>query len=175
MAIGQSGRINTRSTQQVAHTWTERFVVNTRSVNGSKLIAVINEFWRLGTIFTITHLDHLTPLGTGTGTVTVSGASQTGSTLVTTGWGGSTPYLRAGDIIKVAGVLYVLEITADATSGSLGINPPIFTGGSPSNGAAVTYTGVTLDANIVSPPDLPKTTGASADYGDITVTFAEAL
>lgn len=72
----QSGRVNIRSLQQSGHTWTERYLVNTRSVNGRALLAAVNNFWRNGTVFTITHMDHLTPLGAGGGTPLINGPTQ---------------------------------------------------------------------------------------------------
>lgn len=72
----QSGRVNIRSLQQSGHTWTERYLVNVRSVNGRALLAAVNNFWRNGTVFTITHMDHLTPLGAGGGTPLVNQPPQ---------------------------------------------------------------------------------------------------
>lgn len=72
----QSGRVNIRSLQQSGHTWTERYLVNVRSVNGRALLAAVNNFWRNGTVFTITHMDHLTPLGVGGGTPLVNQPTQ---------------------------------------------------------------------------------------------------
>jgi hypothetical protein len=63
----QSGRVNLRATQQIGRTWTERYLVNVRSVNGRALLAFVDNVWRNGTTFTIDHRDHLTPLGAGGG------------------------------------------------------------------------------------------------------------
>jgi len=356
----QSGRVNIRTTQQIGRTWTEHYLVNVRSVNGRALLATIDNYWRNGTIFTIDHRDHITPLGAGggsplvnsnqlmtepqnfgawsplgtpvltagqadpvggtaaylinddsaaafeylrspiitytgnaekavafyekqgtqanswvrlndttagvqrhqilitwtagepsmattsgsgtlfpveavagfagwyrlsftangviaannnavelgpgglsaaadTGTVyafgvntwnspypiayrsTAGAASQTGSNLVVDGATASVSnWLRAGDIIDIAGVNGAREVTADTASVANGhvqipINPPIFTGGSPADNAAVTITGVTLTACILEPPTLPSTSGTSSDYGEVSCRFSEVL
>lgn len=68
IAKAQSGRVNIRSTQQIGRTWMEKYLVNVRSVNGRALLATVTNYWRNGTIFSIDHRDHLTPLGAGGGT-----------------------------------------------------------------------------------------------------------
>jgi hypothetical protein len=349
----QSGRVNLRATQQIGRTWTERYLVNVRSVNGRALLAFVDNVWRNGTTFTIDHRDHITPLGTGggsplinqptqlvvdpenfgnwpawTGTVTkTSGQSDeygttaaylldadvageairsaaipyagngtkgfamslragtsvrtelnfydntaaasrfsvraawsagvptvtslggsgtiyavesrgggwyriplaidnivaantnyclfypagfltgttyafganawnstvpagyigpshltaTGSTLYIDGATASVAtWLRAGDIIGVGGLSPVYEVTADTASLAGGyvplpVNPPIFTGGAPSDNAVVTITGVMLTACILEPPTYPTTSGPSADYGEMSIKFSESL
>jgi hypothetical protein len=59
-----------------------------------------------------------TPLGTVSGTPLVNGASQTGTTLVTNGWGASETVLMAGDYFEVNGELKVA--TADVVSDGAG-------------------------------------------------------
>lgn len=349
----QSGRVNIRATQQAGRTWTERFLLNTRSVNGRALLAAVDDYWRNGTIFTISHMDHLTPLGAGGGTPlvnqptqlvsapedfttwTVGGTGVTrtagqldpyggtaaylltptaaydriysaisytgdgtksvgawlragsstlsaiiaedgtaglerhrvevtwtagvpslatgggGGTLFSTeswgngwyritpsansivaaninrfairpdqsggtatvyafganAWNSATPagyigpshpaatgtrlycdgatasvsnWLRAGDIVSVAGLSSTYHTTTDMSSQTGGyavipVSPPIFTGGAPSDNAAVTITGVTLNAVILEPPEYPRTDGTSYDWGTMTVKFSEAL
>ena len=102
--------------------------------------------------------------GTYTGTPTVTGAGQTGSTLVTGGWGASlATLLNVGDVFTIAGVNavnpeslestgslrnFVVTATASSSAGgasSISIFPAITTSGayqtvdaSPANGAAIT-------------------------------------
>lgn len=354
IAKAQSGRVNIRSTQQVGRTWTEHYLINVRTVAGRAMLAAVDNFYRNGTIFTIDHRDHLTPMGAGGGSPlvntptqlvtdpenfgawTVNGilgrtagqADPLGGTLAylldsntpntndgvieivaftgdatkaigwymragssvlsrvqlydvtvgtprhtvlvtwtagvpslstaagagtrfavitgTGGWyrlainatgviaantnkiqidpdangGGGTVYafganawntstpgpysgpsqvattgsnlyvdgvsasisnwLRAGDILQVAGIAPVYEVTADAATdannmATIPINPPIFTGGSPADNAAVTITGVTISACILEPPSYPSTSGIGADYGELIVHFSESL
>jgi hypothetical protein len=59
-----------------------------------------------------------TPLGTGSGTPVVNGASQVGSSLVTDGWGNSETVLMAGDYFTVNGEMKM--VTEDVTSDSSG-------------------------------------------------------
>jgi len=87
-------------------------------------------------------------------------------------------YLLAGDIFKIANVDNIFEVVSDVSvaaggTATIAINPPIYPGGSPSNNAALTITGVKLNAYIVEPPDLPETD--ASDYGYVTVTFGEAV
>lgn len=349
-----SGRVNVRGIQQIGRTWTERFLINVRSVDGRALLAVIQNYWRNGTIFTITHMDHLTPLGVGGGTPLINASPQlvvntenfgawtiTGTVARTSGqsdplggtaaylldsnagaaddiretitftgdatkafsvymragtstksaffiidttaavtrhlvdanwsagvptlatvsgsgtlysvadvgngwyrlmvtaagivaantnkfgiypdrsgglgtvyvfganaWNSLTPssyvgtsqttaaigdslyidgvtssvsnWLRAGDILSIAGLNAVREASETVNSEAnnfvrIPINPPIFSGGQPSDNAAVTITGVTLSAVILDSPNLPNTSAGSADYGTIEVSFSEAL
>lgn len=82
------------------------------------------------------------PRGVATGTPVVSGAGQTGTSLVTSGWTNSvTGILKTGDFIGVNGELKML--TADASSNGSGVatlnfEPPLRA--SPANGAAITVT-----------------------------------
>lgn len=89
-------------------------------------------------------------------------------------------WLRAGDLVSVAGLLPAYEVTANVNSeaggyASIPVNPPIFTGGAPTDNAAVTITGVTMSACILEPPTFPSTSGSSADYGELVVKFSESL
>jgi hypothetical protein len=347
----QSGRVNIRSTQQIGRTWSERFLLNTRNVTDRGLLATVNKFWRNGTIFTITHMDHLTPLGalggsplvnaspqlvtdpenfgawTATTTTRTSGqtdplggtaaylltptggasslileavtftadatkaaacylkagtATQSGLEISKVGtirhrakatwtagvpaltddggsgalyavadegngwyrimmsaagvvaadanriviypdltgsngtvyafgvnsWNSTTPsayvgpsnpisptgnalyvdgatasvsnWLRAGDILSVAGVKSIYEASADVSSEVNGyaripITPSMFAGGGQTDNAAVTLTGVTLQAVILEPPTFPTTSGTSMDYGELHCRFSESL
>jgi len=108
-------------------------------------------------------------------------AGTTGSSLYLNGGTASvTNWLRAGDILSLAGIAPVYEVAADVSTQANGyvvvpINPPIFTGGGPADNAAVLITGVTLTACILEPPTLPSTSGTSADYGELVVRFSESL
>lgn len=107
--------------------------------------------------------------------------TATGSTLYIDGATASVSnWLRAGDIVSVAGLSPVYEVTADTASLAGGyvplpVNPPIFVGAAPSDNALVTITGVTLTACILEPPTYPTTSGPSVDYGEVSVHFSESL
>lgn len=83
---------------------------------------------------------HTTPLGIGTGTPVISGAGQTGFSLVTAGWtAGQTGILKAGDYIQI-GTYNLHVVLKDANSDGSGnatfdIWPRIRT--SPANGSAI--------------------------------------
>ena len=108
----------------------------------------------------------------------VNGASQAGTSLITDGWAGTNPILRAGDIISVAGLAMVFDVTADVNrsgvNATIPINPPIFAGNSPANNAAVTITGVKLTAVIADPPNFPRIRKSQHVVG-MTVRFREVL
>jgi hypothetical protein len=126
----QSGRVNLRATQQIGRTWTERYLVNVRSVNGRALLAFIDDVWRNGTTFTIDHRDHLTPLGTGGGSPLVNAAPQ----LVTDPenfalWTAeNTPILTSGQADPSGGTLAYLHNDDSAVNAERIIETVTFTG-----------------------------------------------
>lgn len=138
-------------------------------------LTTIQAAYKAGTIWDIQHLFYLTKNGGGSGSPTVSGSNQVGSTLVTTGWSGSQPYLKAGDIILVAGMAFVLELTADSSGGILTVFPPIPPGQSPASGAAITHASVKFRARIALPPEIPMSLPANGYIAGIRLTFREAL
>ena len=84
--------------------------------------------------------DAKTPLGVGTGSPLVKGASQTGTTLLTDGWTADQAIImQAGDYFEVASRLYMV-ITNAASDGSgdatLQISPQLRE--SPTNNAVIT-------------------------------------
>lgn len=175
VSIGPTGRVQSRDIAQQGRWWSEDYGplrVSDAAVRG--WLAQIRAGWALGTVWDIGHYSYLTKNGGGTGSPTVSGGGQTGSTLVTTGWGGSDPRLRAGDIIRVAGMNYVLEITADTSSGSLPIFPPIPAGDSPANGASIIHQGVPFRVVIAEPPNIPLSLPANGFLAGVRLTFREA-
>ena len=109
----------------------------------------------------------------------VNGASQTGSSLVTSGWASGASSLKKGDIFTIAGVnmvnplsyvstgrLQQFAVTADIsdTTGAMtiGITPSIITSGalqtvdaSPANGAAITVWAATPAGGTLSTTSSP--------------------
>lgn len=176
---GQSGRGQHRSTMQMGRSWLEVYpAFKMDGIDGRALLAFINDSWMNGTPFTLEHYSYRTPNGGGTGTVLVNGGSQTGTSLVTDGWAGANPVLRAGDIISVAGLAMVFDVTADVNrsgvDATIPINPAIFAGSSPANNAVVTYTGVQMTAVIAQPPNFPRIVTSQHVVG-MTVGFREVL
>lgn len=91
-------------------------------------------------------------------------------------------YFRAGDQISVpvGSRIAVHEVTADVSTQANGyaavpINPPLFSGSAPVDNAAITVSGVKMRACLVAPPTWPETTAQDANYGDLTLSFAETL
>lgn len=176
LSIGPTGKTQSRALTQQGRWWSEEYAplrVSDPAVRG--WLAQVRAGWSLGTIWDILHYSYLVRNGGGTGSVVVSGAGQTGSVLNTSGWAGSTPYLRAGDIIRCVSLNYAMEITADASTGALPIFPPIPVGESPPNGDGVYYSGVNLKAVLAQPPNIPLSLPANGFLAGLRLTFREAV
>ncbi len=172
---GLSGKGQFRSTMQVGRIWEETYsLMSPNDPLTRAFIAYINELWREGTIFDIQHLDLLKPVNDPiTGSLTVNGGSQTGSTLNVTST--LNKKLLAGDVVKIAGLNIVYDITEDMaspTASSIKISPPIFSGNSPSGGAAITYNDVKFRCKLYEDLKLPKRKGGGL-YAGLTLKFRE--
>lgn len=96
--------------------------------------------------------------------------------------GSVSNWLRGGDLVSVpvGSRVSVHEATADTASQADGavllpINPPIMTGGEPSDNAIVTTTAVLMQAMILEPPQMPESSGRGYDYGELQISFSEVL
>jgi hypothetical protein len=157
--------------------WSEEYLVLMSAVTHKALLATARQGWRSGTVYDIDHRDYLTPNGGGAGTPLVQGASQTGSALICDGMTAGAGYLLAGDIFSIANVDHIIECTASVSvaaggTATIAINPPFFAGGSPSNNAALTITGVTLKAKVIG-VEMPET--GPNNFGVLKITFGEAV
>ena len=118
--------------------------------------------------------DGRTPNGTASGTPLVKGASQTGNSLITDGWGASvTGIMKAGDYIQIgSGINQRLHmVVADANSDgsgdcTLSIEPALRV--SPSDNAAITTTNA-KGVFRLSSNDTEWNANAVSTYG---ITFA---
>lgn len=180
-SMGQTGKLQTRQTAQAGRTWRETFPpFKSNTVAGRELLSAINQYWLGGTAFTIQHQLYLTPLGNAGGSPTITVPSQTGTSLQSGNWTGANPILRRGDLLQLPGIQRVFEVTQDIdqTAGfaQLEVWPPIYAGGSPTNGGAIVYTGVTLTAYL---RDVQGLADAEADpvhiVEGLTLTFQEAV
>lgn len=160
---GETGKSQIRAFPNMGRRWTETFgALSTADPVTLGFLAVVQDYWRSGTIFTIDHRMFQTPKGVATGTPLVNGGSQTGTSLITDGWSNTiTNILRAGDILKIAGLNVVFDQLADVNSNGSGqatltLSPPIFAGQSPADNAALTVTGVTFRAFFAEPPVIPE-------------------
>jgi len=156
---GQTGKVQTRAVNAVGRTWTESWgVLSAGNADVQALTSFIEDTYQQGTAITLTHYllpgSGKAPNGSGGGTPVVNGPSQSGSVLVIDGFPTSaTGVVAAGDVLGVAGLTQVIRSTSTVNasasgSASVTINPPIAVGGSPSDGAAITTTGVEFTAYI---------------------------
>jgi len=176
---GETGKSQFRAFTSIGRQWSETYpALSTADAATLGFLATINEYWRSGTIFDISHRMFLAPRGIATGTPLVNGGSQTGTSLITDGWtAGQTGILKAGDVIRIAGLNAVFDITADANSNgsgqaTLALSPPIFVGQSPADNAALTVTGVLFRAALLDPPVIPEA-GPDQFLEGLVLTFVE--
>lgn len=181
--VSQSRVVNTRSTIAAGRTWSETFeMLRAGDPTVENFLSFLRRSWNRGLVFTIKHLQTPgsgePPNGLGTSGVQVNGGGQTGDTISTTGWPASTSdVVVAGDMISIDGVGPTLEIYQNSDSDTDGnatlyINPPIFAGSAPADLAAVTTTGVQLNATLRSEPNIPDVTNAFY-YSGIELNFIE--
>jgi hypothetical protein len=174
---GESGVGQFRAHQNVGRVWTETYAsIDLKTYNGRGLIAVLNQPRREGTLWTIQHQLYLLNYGNANGSPIVNGAGQTGATLNISNAGTGTPWLRKGDICQIAGSTLVRDIMADVNGGasSISISPPIFSGGSPAAGAAITVNAANIKftAAIVA-IDMPDAEANGIIPPGLTVTWRE--
>ena len=184
MSLGLTGKVQLRAVTAIGRTWTEEWgPLVLGSVDTSALIAFVETCYRNGTTFSIIHQalpgSGLAPNGAGGGTPLVKGATQVGSSLITDAWSNTiTNVVRAGDVIRVAGLNYLFTITADANSTSSGactltVDPPVPAGGSPADDAALTRTAAPINAYVSEKPIVPQGAPGNILTG-LRITFREA-
>lgn len=122
--------------------------LNFRNLNDTRTRALKAFLTRLrGQVgqFYLKDYSYIGAAGVATGTPVVSGASQTGATINTTGWTVSTPgILLAGDLINVGTELKIVVVDADSDvsgNSTITIEPPIRT--SPSDASPIVITNPT--------------------------------
>lgn len=160
---GQSGKGQFRTTTQVGRTWEESYPpMKADAANTRAFIAYLNQLWNQKTIFTIKHPHLETPIGVPVDNMYAYGANQTGTTLQVTknSSGAQTAVsgtLKVGDIISIAGVNTIFDITADVSNfTSVTISPPLISGMNFIAYAVITYTGVTFRATLAEELVLPR-------------------
>lgn len=180
VSLGQGGKDQRRATVQLGWSWTERYPPFKASAQvGRAFVAALLHYWRSGETFQIQHYDYRAHLGLGAGSPQVPTASQTGGTLETNNWGGSSPVLRAGDLFRIVGVPGVRMMRQDATPSNnpqmaLYPSPPIFAGASPALNAAITY-GAALKFDCYLAALTMPTAGPDGYLVGVQCTFKEAL
>lgn len=171
----QSGKGQVRALQNMGRVWQEVYpTLDTKLAAVRALFEALNRSLREGIVWDVQHVYWQQRLGSGAGSVTVNGGGQTGSNLTVSGGGGSG-WLVAGDLVQVVGCAVVFDVTADATSTNIPISPPIFPGGSPSNGASVIHdpASIIFKAIITDVSDFPLIDSPRLLDAGLTVTFRE--
>lgn len=117
------------------------------------------------------------PLGVATGSPVVSGANQSGSTLITSGWTPSVAgILRTGDYIGLSNgelKMIVADANSDGAGGAvLSIEPPIRY--SPTNASPITTVRPKAIFRMAD-PDQAQWLARPGKFHDFTLDFIEAL
>ncbi|NUO62435.1 MAG: hypothetical protein HOQ26_01320 [Gemmatimonadaceae bacterium] len=183
VSTARSGVEQVRTTTEIGRTWTERFIpFKSTDATARAWIAQVLDYYRNMTEVWVDHRALRTLLGTGAGSPVVNGASQSGSYLITDGWTASSAVLKAGDVVRIAGLRQVFDVVEDITADGSGnavlhLNPPIYAGGSPADNAALTLNttpGAVLFRARVAEVVVPE---ADADdyYIGVTLTFRERV
>lgn len=185
LSRSQAGKVQVRSVAAAGRSWTESYPPLRVSDPAVQALRAWTE-WAYSTaqVFTITHLDlpgsGRAPNGVGGGSPVVNGASQTGTSLATSGWTASVAnVVRAGDVFRIAGLNTLFTWTDDGNSdgsghATLSILPMILVGSSPANGAAITRTGCTLRATLAAPPAWPNVPPGGLALG-FSLSFVECV
>lgn len=182
--VTQSGKVQTRTKTSSGRMWSESYPpMRAGDPDVESFLVWIDWAWNEGIEFSIQHLmqpgSGKAPNGAGGGTPQINGASESGSIAIATKlWPNNiTNVVRAGDLISIAGITKTFKIMDDASSNgtglaSININPAIYVGSEPANSAAITVSGVTINAIIdsISPPDIQN----AFWYTGLEITFREA-
>ncbi len=181
----QSGKGQFRGTQNVGRVWSEVYpVLDTSLATVRALIEAINRSLREGVLWDVRHPYWHRRLGTGNtgGSVLIAGAGQNGTSINVDGF---TPnnliplFLRAGDVIQIAGgaVLYDVkaDVAADLTQATIPIHPPIYAGQEPADNAVVNINPDTqyFKAHIISVSEFPFMDSTRYIDAGLTVTWRE--
>jgi len=179
-SVGGVGQ--TRDVSQKGRSWTEEWPPLLGSDAATqKFLAQVAGYYAAGTVLTLQHQSRKTTLGVGTGTPLVKDANQTGKSLITDGWTASqTGILKAGDLITLASIPWVFEVTADCNSdgatpsvATIPISPGILAGASPADNAAIVVTAAAVFTVVIeSEPNWP-TCGPDHWYVGFKITFRE--
>uniref|UniRef100_A0A6M3K2U9 Putative capsid protein n=3 Tax=viral metagenome TaxID=1070528 RepID=A0A6M3K2U9_9ZZZZ len=185
VSTGRTGKVQLRSEVSAGRVWQEMWpVLPAGNADVQALVTFVEKTYNLGETCDLVH--YLLPgsgraaNGAGGGSPVVDGAAEAGSSIDTHSWTNDvTGVVKAGDVIKIAGLNQLFRITADANSGAttgpatLYINPPILVGSSPADHAAITYSGCKLRAYIAEYSPLPAA-GPDEFIAGFSVTFVEA-
>jgi hypothetical protein len=179
---GQSGRGQFRSVQNAGRVWTEIYpVLNTTLPSVRALLEAINRGMREGILWDVQHPYWHVRNGVGGGTPLVAGGGQSGSSIAIDGCTPSiTNWLRAGDILTIAGCPVIFDQQTDVNSDSSGrvtllVSPPIFVGQVPADNAVVNIVPSTIffKAVITDVSDFPNMDTTKYIDAGLTITWRE--
>ena len=175
VSMAQSGRRNVRQTGTHKWRFMGRYTTLTREQFMPIFAFIMAQEGRFET-FDFVPPDLATPQGNPSGSPTVNGASQTGTSLITQAWQASTLIFKAGDVFKCNGHNKVYMITEDITSDGLGnatlkFQPPLVQ--SPVDLEDLTVTNVPFKVQLMS--DLSKYSLTKPILYDFSVEFIEVI
>ena len=182
-SVGQSGALQTRAIQAQGYIWQETWgPLLASNEDAQELFATVASLYNTGDTCTLTH--YLLPgsgkaaNGGGGGTPLIDGASQAGTSITTDGWtAAAANRMKAGDCFTIAGLTPLFRAVSDVASDGSGdatitITPPIISGNSPADNAALTIASANLTAIVL---DYSQASAGPDEYiGGFTVTFQEA-
>lgn len=178
---GLSGKGQFRAFDNAGRIWEEVYSsIDLRTADARALIKDLNRALREKTIWDVQHPHYLTNFGALGGSPVVDGTNQAGNTiLIRAGPNTVTDWLKAGDIIKFAGLQLVYDVVVDVSTDSIGgatitIHPPIFTGGEPLDGAVVTIAAASIFFKaVIIGLEIPDTEAHGVMVQGLTVTWRE--
>lgn len=159
-----------RPTVSAGIRWSETYVpVRFSDPRWWRFHAYLNELAQNERVFLIA-LPERVELGAVAGAPIVDGANQVGYQLQTSGWTGD---MMLGDVVKIEGLEYVFTVMQDVSGpGVIHLNPAIREGGSPADGAAITYGGSVLVRAKIDEIEMPES-GPGGIYAGLTISFRE--
>jgi hypothetical protein len=182
--IGNSGAVVTQSQISAGRVWIEEYPpLKGGDVDVESFLTDI-EVWRQRSIVFDIDIPLLpgsgrAPNGVGGGTPVVDGGSQTGTTLDIRGFPtGTANVIVKGDVFSIAGLQGLYRATETVSSDgsgnvSVGINPGIYTGHSPVDGASITLDGALTKAFIERFVGYPATRHLPGRYLGLAIQFRE--
>ena len=185
LSRSHSGVVKTRTAVESGRVWSEEFgPLNMLRPDTQEFMSWIRWAWSRRQVFFVRHpspgLEYAHLGVTSAAGLTVSGASQAGSSINIAGWELSTSnLLLPGTFIKISGINRIFEVTDPVNSNvsgvaAVGINSPIYVGASPANNADVSINNNLIRATFLEEPSVPGVEG-SFWWSGLKLSFVEVI